>query len=281
MDLDAPTVPPPGAAPAPIEGGFPLSEKIFLALAGLFLASMVCMNVLGVTRFIEIPRGGWTLPFEIFGQELTVFQLAIGVLPYPVTFLCTDLVSELWGKKRASYLVWTGFGLNVFLIAVCSLGYYFHAPFDATEIGVFYEQSWTYMGGVGKPAQLPPPGFYYGGGVYSLMVGATMASMVAYLAAQLCDVHLFHFWKRATRGKHLWLRNNGSTVVSQLLDSVCVITITFWGSPAGFIIGIIIGSYAFKLLAAFLDTPLIYLAVYYLRPLIPPDGDEFGALASA
>ena len=268
MSADSTPAPPP-----PSVEGYPLSERIFLVLAGLFLASMVCMNVLGVTRFIQIPAAGWELPFTVFGKPITLFQLAIGVLPYPVTFMCTDLISELYGKKRASFLVWTGFGLNVFLIAVCSVGAYFYSPFDATQIGEFYDQAWTHMGGTGdrKPV---PAGFYFNGGVYNLMVGATMASMVAYLAAQLCDVHVFHFWRRVTNGKHLWLRNNGSTLVSQLLDSICVITITFWGSEVGFIINIIIGSYAFKMLAALLDTPLIYLAVHFLRSHVKPDSDH-------
>ncbi len=252
---------------------YPLSERIFLAVAGVFLAAMVCMNVLGITKFIQL--GGVT--FELGGHPITLFQLAIGVLPYPITFLATDLVSELWGKKRASYLVWTGFGLNVFLLTVCWLGHTMSAaPFDAHH--EFYVETWQAMGGTGQPERFPPAGHYYGQ-VWSLMSGATLASMVAYLVAQLCDVHLFHFWKRVTKGKHLWLRNNASTLVSQLVDTTCVLTITFWGElaagrrGAGWLVTLILGTYAFKMLVALLDTPLFYLGVRLLGPYVDPDRD--------
>ena len=100
-----------------------------------------------------------------------------------------------------------------------------------------------------------------------LTMGAVVASMVAYLAAQLCDVFLFHFWKRLTRGRHLWLRNNGSTMVSQLVDTVCVVLVTFWGAiAAGQVAGSQVlawigGGYAFKLVVALLDTLPFYLGV--------------------
>lgn len=273
------------AGPPPSAEDYPLHERVFLVLAGVFLAAMVCMNVLGITRFVEI--GGWTLPFTIFGEPVTVFQLAIGVLPYPVTFLATDVISELYGKRRARFMVWTGFFLNVFLLFVCWLGTQFQAPFDPHA--EFYAEAWTAMGGAGEsPPRAPPPGLFYGQ-IWRLMAGATAASMVAYLTAQLCDVYLFHFWKDLTKGKHLWLRNNGSTVVSQLVDTVAVLTITFWSQLAsgertvGWLVAVILGSYAFKLLAALCDTPLFYLAVIYLRPLVRPDeapSDDGGGLGA-
>lgn len=257
------------------EGHYPLRERIFLVLAGVFLASMVCMNVLGITKFIQV--GGWTI--TILGEPVTLFQLAIGVLPYPVTFLATDLVSELYGKKRASFLVWTGFGLNVFLLVVCGLGAYLgSAPFDAH--GQFYAQAYLAMGGVeGAASGTPAPGAFYGQ-VWTLMWGATAASMIAYLVAQLCDVHLFHFWKDLTKGRHLWLRNNGSTIVSQLVDTVCVLTITFWGQissgekSVSWLLALMAGTYAFKLLVALIDTPLFYLGTYLLQPLVG-EAEEF------
>ena len=252
---------------------YPLRERIFLALAGVFLGSMVAMNVLGITKFIEL--GGWSFTLPVLGEQITLFQLAIGVLPYPVTFLATDLVCELYGQRRASYLVWTGFGLNLFLLGVCALGYGLPAaPFDAH--GAFYAEAHQAMGGAGAPPSVPGPGAFYGQ-IWGLMWGATTASMVAYLVAQLVDVHLFHFWKRLTKGKHLWLRNNGSTMVSQLIDTVCVLTITFWGDvfsrgtkSVSWLIALIIGTYAFKLLVALVDTPLFYLGVKLLSPHVPP-----------
>ena len=106
---------------------------------------------------------------------------------------------------------------------------------------------------------------------------AVLASMIAYLFAQFVDVWLFHFWKRLTRGRHLWLRNNGSTMVSQLVDTVCVVLITFWaaissGEVSTSQVGAwIAGGYSFKLLIAALDTIPFYLAVRWLAPWLSID----------
>ena len=100
--------------------------------------------------------------------------------------------------------------------------------------------------------------------------------MIAYLAAQLCDVRLFHFWKRLTNGKHLWLRNNASTMVSQIVDTTAVILVTHFYAAAlpvnadepiwPQLMVFITSGYVFKMLVAALDTGPIYLAVAYLRP---------------
>lgn len=222
-------------------------ERVFLILAGLFLGSMAMLNVLGITRFLD-------LSFTLFGKTINM-PLAVGVLPYPLTFLCTDLISELYGRKRASTLVWVGFLVNLWLVAILWLGGALPG-FDAAVPGpdgrlpVFFE-------------------------IQHLALGAVAASMVAYLAAQLCDVHIFHFWKRLTGGRHLWLRNNGSTLVSQLVDSVAVITITHFYAHALPIDAdaeiwpqlwtFIISSYVFKMTTALFDTLPFYLGTAWLR----------------
>ena len=83
-------------------------ERVFLILAGFFLGSMTLLNVLGVARFID-------LGFEVFGVRIP-FALAVGVLPYPLTFLCTDFISELYGRARAICVVWVGLGLNAWVV---------------------------------------------------------------------------------------------------------------------------------------------------------------------
>ena len=107
--------------------------------------------------------------------------------------------------------------------------------------------------------------------IYATTSGAVFASMMAYIAAQYCDVQLFHFWKRVTKGKYLWVRNNFSTLMSQMVDSVMVITVTF---GAAFLRGeltlatlaVLVGSnYIFKATVALLDTGPFYLGVHYLR----------------
>ena len=122
--------------------------------------------------------------------------------------------------------------------------------------------------------------------IRTLAFGAVTASMVAYLVAQFVDVYVFHFWKRLTRGRHLWLRNNGSTLVSQLVDTVAVILITHFLASALPInpelaiwpqLGLFVATgYTFKLVAALIDTlPFVFgvrLLVRYLR--LPPPGEN-------
>ena len=169
-------------------------ERVFLVLAGLFLGSMTMLNILGVSRFLD-------MSFELFGVRVP-FVLAVGVLPYPITFLCTDFISELYGRSRASFVVWVGLLLNLWVVAFLWIG------------GVLPPEP-ALQAATGLPATDAYDYAFYR--IRMLTMGAVLASMVAYLTAQLCDVFLFHFWKRLTNGRHLWLRNNGSTLVSQFV----------------------------------------------------------------
>lgn len=221
-------------------------ERVFLVLAGLFLGSLTMLNILGVTRFID-------LSFEVFGVEVP-FVLAVGVLPYPITFLCTDFISELYGRKRANAVVWMGLVLNLWVLLILWLG---------GALPGWGDKEYVFME------------------VRALAQGAVVASMIAYLAAQFIDVWLFHFWKRLTRGKHLWLRNNGSTLVSQLVDSTAVILITYYAasgfdldptrSEAGQLVALILSSYLFKVVAALVDTIPFYIGVKHLSRYLEID----------
>ena len=227
-------------------------ERVFLILAGLFLGSMTMLNILGVTRFLD-------LSFELFGRTITV-PLAVGVLPYPLTFLCTDFISELYGRRRANFVVWVGFLINVWLAFILWLG------------GVLPGMDQPVADAAGRL-----PLFFE---LRRLTLGSITASMVAYLAAQLCDVHLFHFWKRLTGGRHLWLRNNGSTLVSQFVDTFAVITIThFYAGALPISDGalwpqlwvFIFTGYLFKVLAALVDTLPFYLGTHWLARYLEID----------
>ena len=162
-------------------------ERVFLVLAGIFLCAMTLLNVIGITRFIQ----------------LGPMALAVGVLPYPLTFLCTDLVCELYGRARANFLVSVGLGLNFFILLVLFLG-------DAMpSVGPEAMPPWQILQ-LAEPVTLPNGqvvsnsiGLYQL--IYATTSGAVFASMLAYIAAQYCDVQLFHFWKRITRGKYLWV----------------------------------------------------------------------------
>ena len=232
-------------------------QRVFLVLAGIFLGTLAMLNILGISRFVD-------LSFIVFGLEIPMV-VAVGVLPYPITFICTDLISELYGRRRATEVVLVGLLLNVWVMFVLWLGGAlpgFEAldpttgelvPDEAGRVPVFFE-------------------------VRTLAFGAVTASMIAYLVAQWCDVQLFHFWKWLTGGRHLWLRNNGSTLVSQLVDTTAVILITHFYANALPIVDseslwpqlltFIASGYAFKVIVALVDTGPIYLLVGRLRPFL-------------
>ena len=234
-------------------------ERVFLILVGVFLGSMAMLNIIGITRFIRIGP----------------LALAVGVLPYPLTFLCTDLISELYGKKRAAGVVWVGLAINLLIIGTVWLGQ------ALPGVPVDQQPPWQVLH-FSQPVFLPDGSQIAEQGelftlIYACTAGAVFASMAAYLAAQFTDVYLFHFWKRLTKGKHLWLRNNGSTMVSQLVDSLVVVGLTFGaaflrGEQTLAMMGTLVASnYAFKLVAALLDTGPFYLGVRYLSRYLEID----------
>lgn len=229
-------------------------DALFLTLSGIFLTSLVLGNVIGTTKFVtifslELPAWLEALTPELVRSGSTyTMSVPAGVIAYPFTFLATDLISELFGRKRAQMLVWVGFGMNVFMLILMSLNHWL--PNSAGVSG----------------------GLDLFEGVYQFMVGNTIASMIAYLIAQSVDVRMYHFWKRLTKGKHLWLRNNASTTVSQLVDSTAIITILYLAGNlgdaidnVGAVIILILNSYLFKFFFALFDTPIMYLGVRLLR----------------
>jgi uncharacterized integral membrane protein (TIGR00697 family) len=243
-------------------------EGVFLLLAGLFVGTLAMLNILGVTRFVKL----FEIDFDPSKPGATAFAVAVGVLPYPVTFLCTDFISELYGRRRATLLVWIGFILNLWVVLILWLGGALPG-FEAIDP----ETNRPALDAAGRL-----PVFYE---VRTLAFGAVGASMFAYLVAQLVDVHLFHYWKRRTKGRHLWLRNNGSTLVSQLVDTAAVILITHFfarGLPIDRdsdlwpqLLAFMATGYIFKVAAAMIDTIPFYLGARhmarYLR-LPPPAG---------
>ena len=206
-------------------------DLTFLVLSGFFLASLIIANVL-VFKFVDV-----RLPF------VGLATISVGVLPYPITFLCTDLISELYGKKHANAVVLTGLVVSGYMLALLQLG---------RILPVSHLQDEAIQG--------------HFAAVFGQSARAIVASMAAYLLAQFLDVRLYHFWRRLTAGRHLWLRNNASTMLSQLIDTTAVVVILFAGVWEWSQIGIVIlSSYVFKLLVAAADTPLMYAATWILR----------------
>ncbi|MXW50417.1 MAG: queuosine precursor transporter [Gammaproteobacteria bacterium] len=238
-------------------------QRVYLILSGVFLGTLALLNVLGISRFLD-------LSFELFGINVPMV-VAIGVLPYPITFLCTDLISELFGEKKARDMVWVGLLLNGWVVFLLWLGGALPGfePMDPA----------TGLPQTDAAGRLPV--FFE---VRQLAFGAVAASMIAYLAAQFCDVRLFHFWKKLTGGRHLWLRNNASTMTSQMVDTTAVILITHFyahalpideAAPlAPQLLTFILSGYVFKLLVAAVDTGPVYLLVRWLRPYLGLKGTE-------
>ena len=167
-------------------------DQFFLVLSGIFVASLVTCNLIA-NKFVTVDLG------------FKVFIVSAGILPYPLTFLVTDLISELYGQRKATLVVFSGFVASMFVLLFLWLGGQFNAIPDSLVSDETYNS------------------------VFRNAWRLIAASMVAYLFAQFVDVRIFHFWKRLTKGKHLWLRNNGSTIASQLVDTTLVICILFIG----------------------------------------------------
>ena len=256
-------------------------ERVFLVMAGLFIGTLAMLNILGITRFIKLGELQWD------NESSWIFAVAVGVLPYPVTFLCTDLISELFGRARANAVVWVGLLLNgwvLFILWIAGMlpGLENPVPAQVPELVAALQAAGSdgplALGG----REFTPEAVQYVANqatrstvffeVRALAFGATIASMLAYLAAQFTDVWMFHFWKRLTRGRHLWLRNNGSTLASQLIDTVAVILITaslgvfdgqvnYENAPVTFLLQLIVTGYVFKFVCALVDTAPLYWLV--------------------
>jgi uncharacterized integral membrane protein (TIGR00697 family) len=237
-------------------------ERVFLVLSGLFLGTLAMLNILGISRFIKL--------FELTtsGGTPLVFAIAVGVLPYPMTFLCTDFISEFYGRRRANFVVTVGLILNIWVVAIMWLGGVLPG-FEAVDPAT---------GEMVRDAAGRLPVFFE---IRALTFGAVTASMIAYMAAQFCDVYVFHFWKKVTRGRLLWVRNNGSTMVSQLVDTTAVILITHFYAhalpidpeqPVARQLALFIFTgYAFKFLVAAIDTVPFYIGVRYLKVYLQLD----------
>lgn len=243
-------------------------EWVFLILVGIFLGSLTMLNILGISRFIDLSSF-----IGISDDSDFRMIVAIGVLPYPITFLCTDFISELYGRKRANMVVWVGLILNIWLLFILWIGGELDAPQNLLADGTLP------LAVENGQAEAPYGYAFYE--IRKLTFGATMASMVAYLAAQFVDVHVFHFLKEKTKGKKLWLRNNVSTLTSQLVDTIAVILITHFYAHAlpideskdlvAQLILFIVSGYVFKLIFALIDTVPFYYGTRYLKKYLAMD----------
>ncbi len=165
-----------------------------------------------------------------------VFPAAVMV--YSATFLITDILSEKWGKKSAELAVRDGFLAMLISFAYLTLTIYFPSA-------SFWNRQENYKAVLGLTPRI------------------AIASGIAYLTSQFHDVWAFHFWKKKTNGRFLWLRNNLSTMTSQLIDTLIFITVAFYGAfPIEDLLKMIAGQYVAKITIALADTPFVYLATH-------------------
>ncbi|WP_298541622.1 queuosine precursor transporter [uncultured Aquimarina sp.] len=205
--------------------------RIYLILGALFISSLVASNLIFQKFFY----------WDFFG--VYTFEISVGILPYPITFLITDIISEIYGKRKANQIVTAGIFASFFSLLII----YVSKEVPATSWSPINDETFTK--------------------VFGATVVAVFASMMAYLFAQYIDIQIFHFWKRTTKGKHLWIRNNFSTFASQFIDTftvlllLCATGVIDWNRFGV----LLLNGFLFKVLVAAFDTPLLYMAVYILR----------------
>ena len=212
---------------------------ILTALAMAFITTLVVANIIAIKLFsfsVPIIPDDWLID--------NVWVLPVSAFTYPITFLITDTISELYGRRATTRIVWMGFGCSILMLIM------------------------IYIGKI-----LPGADFWVADGgqdAYDFILGSVprivAASMVAYLVSQNFDVFAFHFWKERTDGRHLWFRNNASTMMSQGIDTVLFITIAFAGTVPGSVLAtMLVGQYLVKVCLAALDTPVVYALVGLIR----------------
>jgi len=215
------------------------AETLFLILTALFVTALVTSNLIFQKFFYWNPLG------------LYRFELSVGIIAYPITFLITDIISEVFGQKRAQRVVLAGVFASFFALLIVIVSDI--AP--ATNWSPLTDQEFSKS--------------------FSYTYLAVAASLAAYLFAQFLDVQVFHFWKRVTKGKHLWLRNNFSTFTSQFVDTFTVLFLlsSFQVLEWDLFGKLLLNGFLFKVMFALFDTPFVYLGVYGLRNYFGLKGD--------
>ncbi len=225
-------------------------QRLFFFLAANFVVALVVGDILGgkLTEVTALGRG-WVI--------------SVGMIPFPVTFVLTDLLNEFYGKRAARYVTLVGFAMALFAYTTIFVAMMVPwAPFTR-------DAAWDGM----REASFD--------NVFNGSKRILAGSMCAYLVAQFLDIGTFHFLKRLTGGRHLWLRATGSTVMSQLVDTVVITFIAWTGLlPWSTMMGMILSSYVVKLVVALGLTPVIYGAhaaverVLGVRPVTLGDDGE-------
>lgn len=202
-------------------------EFKFTLLSSMFIAGYIGANLLGSKV-----------------AQVGTLAVSVGIFAYPLTFLMTDVIAEVWGKKKSKQVMYAALVAQIFILGL-------------TFIAI----------------ALPPAGRYTLNNEYTAVfqgsIRMIVASLIAFLLAQTHDIWAFEFWKKKTKGKMLWLRNNLSTMVSQGIDTIVFMFIAFYGIndkfTAAFIMQLVFTYWLFKVVIAAIDTPFVYALVKWAK----------------
>ncbi len=223
-------------------------QKLYVVCASLFITALVVAEATAGKLFtvIELP---FTL--NIFGESFNEVIMTAGVIAFPITFIITDLLNEYYGKPGIRFVTYLGMVMIVFEFGIIQVA----MSVPTSSISVVTEEAFNNVFGISG----------------RIIVG----SLVAYLVGQLADISLFHWLRRLTKGKHLWLRATGSTFGSQFLDTFIVLSIAFYGLwTIQTILAVTLFNYLYKFIVAILITPLIYGAHWIMDIYLGPDLSE-------
>lgn len=198
--------------------------KLFTALSSIFLSALILAEVTG-GKLIQL-----TL------SEEWIFTMTMGVIPFPITFIITDIINEYFGRKGMRYITFLGMAMVVMVLVLLQVD----MIVPAAAISPVSDEAFI--------------------GVFGISVRIIIGSIIAYILGQLIDISIFHFIRERTGGRLLWLRATGSTLISQLIDSFVVLLIAFSGQLSfGTIMEIGVTNYIYKFAIAILITPALYL----------------------
>lgn len=209
-------------------------QKLYVVCAAIFITALVVAEATASKLFtvIELP---FTL--SILGQEFNEVVMTAGVIAFPVTFIITDLLNEYYGKPGIRFVTWIGMAMIIFEFGLIQVAMKVPTASISPVPGEAFD---TVFGASGR-----------------IIVG----SLVAYALGQLADISLFHWLRKLTEGRHLWLRATGSTFGSQFIDTFVVLFVAFYG-PLSLqtILAVTLFNYLYKFIVAIVITPVIYLA---------------------
>ena len=206
-------------------------DHFYIIFLGLYTSLVISSNLI-FQKFLSV---------NIF--DYFEFTISAGLLVFPATFLISDIISEIYGKKAALLMAWSGF---IGFVAVIGL----------IQITIFFPATnWSPISDLEFKK------------IFSVVDIAYLASFLSSLISQFISINIFHSLSRNTKEKHLWLRNNASTIISQLFDTIVVISILVYFKiiSSEVMVALFVNSYLYKLLFAVLDTPFVYLFVFLLN----------------